>query len=420
MYHNIYHRANLAIDLGSLYEKWQSKSEKLNLYENVSVKLNFTLSKLPRTSQDCSDFSNHGFNLYIFLSLNRVAIRIKACKLFCCAFALSSSATVFFNTSYYRTLRDLVKVDMTSIETPVREAPLRNYYVNCFYQIGQLDGEENGKFDGSEMYNYADTLILDIFDAEDSASTPSRGIEKEAIVIIGTWMQVYLSLYSLMEHCQEEREYYYFKGETALNRAAALWIGRLQVYGDNTSGTLMYNLVERASVNFNQDQGEAAVNRKFISLLDEIQKAYYDSCKDEALRLKGYRDIYRLINDIVGVMFTPLIQNLIHYITTDSDHKLIELYLLALLPQIRSCNPEQFEVFFSRIGPLSSGDYSAEELVGIIKPLQSMYSCFGTTCNDVGYHASGIGCVDEIADPNPALKGYNPKNDVRNVSFMNE
>jgi hypothetical protein len=295
------------------------------------------------------------------------------------------------------------------------EGPIRNYYVNCFDQVGQMDNENSGYFDGSPVHNYADTLILDLFAAESGSSTPTRGIEKEAVLILGSWMRVYDNLYQTLKICAVGKVYYSHEFESAVSLAAAFWIGRLQVYGDNTSGTMLYNLAERAAVNFNQDNGEAEVNTKFISILEEMRSAG-QNCHDQDP--EGYHDLYRLLDKMVGVMFTPLIQNLIHYIATDADPKLIELYLLALLPQIRSCNPNYFELFFTHIGYLSSGDYSIEDMVDIIDYLQSMYSCFGITCKDVGFHTTGVGCDDGIVAPNVPLAGYVPNNDVRNVSFM--
>lgn len=289
-------------------------------------------------------------------------------------------------------------------------------FVNCFDQIGLMNNENSGLFDGKPVHNYANTLILDLFGLD--YIHPSRGIEKEGILILGLWMQIYHHLYEAVAVCRGGGIYYH-EIENEVDKAAALWIGRLQIFGDNTRGTMLYNLVERVAVAFNQDDGEAKANTKFISIMKEMRENRDDCWQKELEDNKGYHNLYKLVNDAVGTMYIPLIQNLIHYIATDANSKLIELYLIPLLPQIRSCNPDYFDFLFTRIGQLSSGNYPITEMVDIIDHLQSMYSCFGVTCKDIGYHSTGIGCDDEVAEPNIPLAGYMPENNMQNVSKLN-
>jgi len=298
------------------------------------------------------------------------------------------------------------------------EDPISNYNVNTFNAIGKLDNENDGSFDEEPVYNYANTLIIDLFNVE-GQSDPVRGIEKEGALILGAWMRVYEDLYNVLRYCgapdahADPEELLQL-----LDRVAALWIGRLQSYGDNTRGTMLYNLAERTSIHFNQEHGEAEVNTKFLFILNEM-KAMVDNgeCFDDGSLQTGYHVLYKHFHQIVGVMNIPLIQNLIHYIAFDADPKLIELYVLALMPQLRSCNEDYFDFFISEVGVLSSGDYIDDDLLGIVENVQLMYSCLGVTCKDVGTHATGIGCDDENVQPIHSLAGYIPTNNVRNVSL---
>jgi hypothetical protein len=282
--HDVSEEANLAIDLGYMYE-FEGTAERLNLYTS-------------------------GLHENQELTLKMLGIRKS---------------------------RDAI------------EDPISNYNVNTFNAIGKLDNENDGSFDEEPVYNYANTLIIDLFNVE-GQSDPVRGIEKEGALILGAWMRVYEDLYNVLRYCgapdahADPEELLQL-----LDRVAALWIGRLQSYGDNTRGTMLYNLAERTSIHFNQEHGEAEVNTKFLFILNEM-KAMVDNgeCFDDGSLQTGYHVLYKHFHQIVGVMNIPLIQNLIHYIAFDADPKLIELYVLALMPQLRSCNEDYFDFFHLR------------------------------------------------------------------------
>lgn len=314
--------------------------------------------------------------------------------------------------------------------------PLRNYYINAFDAIGQYLGDEGeiGYFDGAPAEEYHNTLIADLFEA-DATEEPVRGIEKEAVLILSVWMEIYHILYTdVYLVCRDadadgdldstgtggvdiERM------KIGLDNAAALWIGRLQVHGDNNRGTMLYNLAERVSIFFNQDHGEAAVNTEFLNRLNamktEIETNAAEKCTAESYAVDEYVNLYRSLTDIVGVMNIPIIQSLIHYITIEADPRLIELYVLVLLPQLRSCNPKYMEYLMETIAGIRGGHFGGEagsKLMEVVELIQSMYSCLGTSCVEVGEHSGGIVCDDEVADPISPFGGYMPKTDVRSVS----
>ena len=301
--------------------------------------------------------------------------------------------------------------------------PIINFNINCFNAIGKLDNEAEGLFDEEAVNNYANTLITDLFDIE-GESNPVRGIEKEGVLILGAWMQIYHHLYTVLKTCTDhiqglEDETRVAMMEVDIDKSAALWIGRLQSHGDNTRGTMLYNLVERTAIHFNQDHGEAEVNTRFLALLNDIRQVVADEkCNGGGTDASntGYHQLYKLFHQIVGVMNIPVVQSIVHYVAIDADPKLIELYLLSVAPQLRSCNMDYFNYLVTDVGLLAMDQMTNDKLVDLIKNLQYMYSCLGVTCQDVGTHATGIKCDYDAAEPRLSFAGYVSKNDVRNVS----
>jgi hypothetical protein len=313
-----------------------------------------------------------------------------------------------------RTIHSIITEITPESRYEIKET-LRNLYINCFDKLQSIEGGKSGNFDSRPVQLYADSIINDIFEVEDQ-SVSRRGLEKEGILIFSAWMRVYHHLHAFKQKCftaEGEDHYYHNQFDVESDQAAIFWIGRLQVYGDNTSGMMLYNLAERAAINFNQNnEEEADVNKNFISILKEIRSSHQD-CTEAG---NGYDKIYVLLEKMVGVMYTPLIQNLIHYVATDANPALIELYLLALLPQVKSCDPHYFKILYSRIEFLVSSDYSVDQIVDVIGELQSMYNCFSVTCDDIGFHATGIGCVDEDHYPQIPFTDDIASSDVRKVS----
>jgi hypothetical protein len=301
--------------------------------------------------------------------------------------------------------------------------PIINFNINCFNAIGKLDNEADGLFDEEAVHNYANTLITDLFDIE-GESNPIRGIEKEGVLILGAWLQIYHHLYGVLRKCTDHVEGLEDNTRVSLmkieiDKSAALWIGRLQSFGDNSRGTMLYSLVERIAMHFNQDHGEAEVNTRFLALLNEFRQVVDDGkCNGGGTDAsnKGYHQLFKQFHQIVGVMNIPVVQNIVHYIANGADPKLIELYLLAIVPQLRACNMDYFNYLITDVGLLASEQMTNDKLVDLIKNLQYMYSCLGVTCQDVGTHATGIKCDDDSAEPRLSFAGYVSKTDVRNVS----
>ena len=206
-----------------------------------------------------------------------------------------------------------------------------------------------------------------------------------------------------------------------LDKGIALWIGRLQVHGDNTRGTMLYNLAERAGANFVQDHGEVPVNRKLMEIWTSMKTSITDgicssSQQDENGNRNGYKVLYEQVSKITTQMNIPLIQNFIHYITIGAETKIIELYAIAIFPQITSCDETFVNYFYDELRNLALKPENDVNLQRAISIVRGMYSCLGVSCDDIGAHVGGARCVDDEVDPIAAIVGYTPKSDVRGVS----
>ena len=290
--------------------------------------------------------------------------------------------------------------------------PLFNYYVYALNEIGKEEGETNGMFDGFPAEQYADTIVLDLFNVE-AITTSVPGIEKEAVLILSVWMRFYHYIHKVVTSCRDNGSDVDIM-IASLDKAAALWIGRLQVYGDNTRGTMLYNLAERAGVNFGQDIGEVPVNTRILESLKVIKAAIASGVCSQGDG-EGYKILYEEMLKIESQMNIPIVQNFIHYITTDAAAKLIELYAIAIFPQIISCDVTLVQYFFEELRKLATKPKEEVDLMLALSTMQRMFGCLGISCSQVGSHAGGSGCDDDEVNPIASIVGYTPTSDVRNV-----
>lgn len=286
------------------------------------------------------------------------------------------------------------------------EDALYNIYRYSFYIVGNTyEGEDPGMFDNKPVQVYADTIVQDLFDID------SENTETEAALIMSVWMMVVHNLYEAMRTCQNGDE---TTAVLAVDRAAAFWIGDGQISGDNDSGHLLYNLAETAGERFEQDNGQTLVNTNFINALNLMKNNIIQAgkCGDDA----AYLDFRNTVDDTIGLMTIPLVQNLIHYMEEQKPQKL-ELYALALVPLIGSCDEAAYEFFLNE---LVLSNYKAERFDAIVSRLQSMYSCLHVTCADIGTYRGGRvpACSDDPPNPPTKLVGYSPLNDVRAYSYV--
>ena len=284
-----------------------------------------------------------------------------------------------------------------------------NTYRFSFYQIGSKDEDEDpGEFDGEPVEHYADTVVDDLFDLNQD------GIESEAALVMNVWMTVahYLEDAARMCRAASSGGSVGF-GEKQLDLAAAYWIGWGQETGEDNTGQLLYNLAEHADRRFGKDQDGSEVNKNVISLVNQMKSDIIDAGKCPS----DYEKFRSLVHQTIAQMTVPLVQNLIHFMYSKKP-KHLELYALAILPQIYACDTAAHDDLHKK---LILNSYDSADFDQIVSDLQSLYSCLKITCADVGTYAESVvpQCNDETA-PVLDLAGYSLSNDVRKVCRISD
>jgi len=286
--------------------------------------------------------------------------------------------------------------------------PLYNIYRNAFYDLG-VDNENDsaGNFDGHPVEEYANTLVVDLFELN------STRTETEGAIIMNVWMAVAHELHSVMRGCRSNNQE---EMNGALDRATALWIGADQIRGDNLEGHLLYNLAELAGELFGQDEGESKVN---TGLMEEINSIQFNIASGTCAQEGGYVEMRDKVRKVTSYMTIPLVQTLIHHIVqiqNEGASDMVELYALTLLPRVAACDPDKYKRMLQW---MVFNSLTIDNQLDAIETLQSVYSCLDITCADVGSYLNGkIPQCSDTPSPAVAIAGYQPTTDVRRKSYM--
>jgi len=291
--------------------------------------------------------------------------------------------------------------------TLMKDDDMFNVFRYAFNYIGNVkEHEDLNHFDDEDVGVYAHTIVEDLFDLN------TENIETDAALVTTVWMTVVHYLYEAMNECKATATTAGSdspSGEAALDKAAAFWIGIGQEFGENESGHLLYNLAEKAGARFGQDNIEAEVNTNIIALLNQIKTDVIQpgACKQP----DGYLQFRWIMNKIIAQMTVPLVQNLYHY-SSEQNEKFLELYALALLPQIAACSMAEFDWFLEE---LVMKDLKQQDFPEVVSRLQALYPCLGITCQDVGSYKNGaISKCSDSAVVND-IAGYTPERDVSEI-----
>jgi hypothetical protein len=194
--------------------------------------------------------------------------------------------------------------------------------------------------------------------------------------------------------------------------AAAFWIGDSQERSDNSAGYMLYNLAEIAGTNFGQDnsQGESQVNQKSLETFVSIKSAITSGdCNTDS----GYRNVRQHVRNLVALTNKVLVQMLLHHLETTENSDFMELYTLALLPQIGACHPDAMDTLLDKA---VAHDLTEDSKPVIISAIENAYSCLLLQCKDVGSYQEYL--VEQCNETVDTLSSYNAVNDVRDKSYI--
>lgn len=303
--------------------------------------------------------------------------------------------------------------------------PLYQIFRRAFLNVGVHEAHEHfGDFDDHPVEEYANTLVMDLF-------TIRRGdyVELHAALVLNVWMAVAHELDEVLRACKRKDEAMYM--EASVDRAAALWIGNNQDYGDERTGQMLYRFTEEASEMFGQDlntfQGESKANENIVRHLNKIQTLVKQNKCEE-----GGEDVYlemrQNVDTLHGYMTVPLVQALIRSITK-KEGDWTELFALSFLPRIAFCNPEAYQKLFNLLVLKDLNDNDIQEALDTI---ESALGCLHITCDMLGsigkpgeYFPVGQGnstiyestpCDGDLEElPPSVLAGYELSSDVNQV-----
>ena len=280
-------------------------------------------------------------------------------------------------------------------EDDMKNNPFYHMFRYAFWDLGyNREGEDDGLFDGSRVETYADTIVQDLF----ALSIPQ--IESSATLAMNVWMASVSGVFEAMMHCQDHDAN---SATASLDKAVALWVGANQEVGSNEKGHMLYNMAENAGELFDQDIGETIVNKRVMEGFVELQSAFQSgNCDDKSSFDVRYAALRSTVYGLTGDMTTPLVQKLIHHtmnIDNEGGSNMVELFALAVLPRVATCDPRTYE-YLLKLDVLN--DLEPGDELKAIAAIQTVYSCLGLTCEDVGTYMGGE--VPACSDPNNALE----------------
>jgi hypothetical protein len=273
--------------------------------------------------------------------------------------------------------------------------------------------------DGSYLNasSYADTAVMKAFGV-----AADNELAAEAAVVLNVWMQIASDLQAAVPLCQQGGN-----AVAAVDKAAAIWLGMSQTEGSDDNGYLAYSIAEKAATRFGADKAsESWVNTALFDGFNEAQDIAAEcvATPDKFLDLRG------VVADIIQALGTPLLQNLIYYIskavssaqdyTTMENY--VELYALSVVPRLIGCNPSSF---FYLQDKLIEEDFDTTKIDDeFIGHMQTLQKCYDLECKDLRLNDISDAnlkatvqklCYEQQADPRN-IAGYKPATDVSEVS----
>jgi hypothetical protein len=259
---------------------------------------------------------------------------------------------------------------------------------------------------------YADAFVR-------SALTAGKEIAETAALVLNVWMYATYALYHGFDTCQKrvlaDNPDQFTMAGGGMDELIGLWIGSAQQPASNV-GFGLYAFSERAGTFFGtgSEAEESDVNANIKSLYQQGASilSITDACS--ANEPETPELLWSIVHQIIGQMHIPLMQMLIKSIL-DRDEQATSMYALAVVPQIAQCRPSVFK----RLNEdLLAGSPQFSKADRILSDLQTIYSCLGFTCAEIGEYKSTNGesptcSTVELSLP---MALYQPTTDVHPVS----
>jgi hypothetical protein len=232
----------------------------------------------------------------------------------------------------------------------------------------------------------------------------------EALVVMTMFMKIVHSLSSAVTYCKAADVE---SARSEIESAFAYYIGVGQAAG-KANGYLFYSFAQRAASHqktFKEDTNEANAN---IAITDIFKQA-----KDETsvCSSTSYQALRMKVGSIISMMNVPLVQHFLYlleenaYATAETNY--LELFGLAVLPQIKTCQPTTFQYLTKEITD-NGMNLDTAKVNSLVSAFKKTYSCFGVTCEQI----HGENHQECRSSHSNMYAGFSPIEDVSLVSAL--
>ena len=194
----------------------------------------------------------------------------------------------------------------------------------------------------------------------------------------------------------------------------AYWVGLIQDDAEGVEGYSLYSSTNEIAEAFGTDvTGGARANRNILYAY-EVVSGILSSEEACTGKTKTIEQLWPYVTEISRQTLVPQIQWLIDSMVAE-DLESIDLFARIVVPQVSQCRYSSYTYLKETFLDIK---YETSKFHKTLKVLQSVYSCLGLTCLDIGLpyekDDNGLGCVDDY-DP-PTIAGYPASTDVTEQS----
>ena len=247
---------------------------------------------------------------------------------------------------------------------------LYNFYMYAIYDDKDFDA---ANLDGADPWPYGHEVV-DL--ALDSTHGDSSKLAAEAATVMNVYMMIIHQMYEAGRVCKTGSS----DAAKYIDSAVGLWIGEDQGEGIFDSGYSMYSVGQEAFKLYGNDMGESPAN---TALMQTFALAQQTALGCNSVDDTSYKRLRHEIDRVIHDLSVPLLQMFLYYLSVQ-DTNYVELFSLAFIPQIISCNIDEF-------GDLSNGLFQADVLdqtdakkLNLLENLAGGLSCLRYTCDDLG------------------------------------
>jgi hypothetical protein len=258
--------------------------------------------------------------------------------------------------------------------------PVYNMYL---YALKHVDALTDDDGDASE---FGKTTVMEVFDELDTyyGDGKEEHVAAGAAKLLIVLMEVVHAFYKAVEYCEAGASKSTRLAE-AIDGAVAFYVGRNQVKADGSSGASLYRLAEKTAAKFgteNTASGEALVNEFVMQTFGKIQSdiVLTDACETSPTSTSDL--LLKHANEIVDQIKVMLVQGLIYNLRTD-QLAAAELFGIALTPFVAMCDYQKATDLTDHMITNNNQD-DPPVFSSVVSTLESVYSCMGFSCQDVG------------------------------------